>query len=136
LCGVSECDREALTTRRHWPTRGFEPWREFLLSKSVFLSAVFYFLNLHIKIIELIGRFLNKLAQTVAFLKCLVRDWFGVSTNLTAFIKWIFQSLQAHAAKEWHLKLGHTASFHIPSYSQFNIIRSSMSCSLRYSLSK
>jgi len=34
-----------------------------------------------------------------------------------------FYSLQAHAAKEWHPKLGHTVSFHIPSYSQINIIR-------------
>jgi hypothetical protein len=61
--------------------------------------------------------FLNKLTHTVAFNKCLVRDWVGVPTILTAFIPWIFQSLQTHTTKEWQVKLGHTTSFHIPSYS-------------------
>jgi len=135
VCGVSECDREATAMNRPWPTRGFEPSREYLYSK-VFFSRLYYtFCNSTLKIIELISLFLNKLTQNVAFMKRLVRDCVGVTTTQTAFIPWILQSHQARAAKEWHLKLGHTASFHIPSCSQFNIIRYSMSCSLRYSLS-
>ena len=120
MCGVSECDREASTMKRPWPTRGFEPWREFLYSKVFFSRLYSTFCISTLKIIELIIPFLKKkLAQTVAFMKFLVRDCVGLPTTLIAFIQWILQSLQAHAAKECHLKLGHTASFHIPSYSQF-----------------
>jgi len=53
-----------------------------------------------LNIIELISRFLNKLSQTVGFIKFLFRDFVAVPNILTAFIPWIFQPIQTHAAKE------------------------------------